>query len=247
MNVKDAVLFNLEQNRGQYVSGESIAEKLNVTRQAVSKAINALKSSGFDIVAVKNRGYKLLESCDTLSAAVIEKKTGARTFVFESVPSTGKLAAGSFFDLGECIVVANEQTDGKKNDGGNFYSPRGKGIYFSFAIPLCMPFEYIDNFRKICKDAVAEIISISCGKRAYCEDMDEVLIDGKKVSGIMVECFVNAAAMRVESAVVGIGIYTSETCFSSAYLSSVFPDDTRNNMIADIFNKIKSGIQKTGA
>lgn len=239
MNIKNAVLKRLEENRGNYVSGEIIAEESGVSRQSVSKAVGALKADGYKIDAVKNRGYMLDSGCDKISASLIADRTGARVFVYDCVSSTNEYAKKHFLDIGECIVVGNAQTEGKKKDGGRFYSPKDKGIYFSIATPVDLPFKELETLRRVCGKACAEVIAATCSQDARTVRIDEVYIGDKKVCGILTECSLNAATERVDCAVIGIGIYTSETCFADTALASVFPDDTRNNMIADIYLKIK--------
>ena len=75
MSVKERLLPLLYE-RGDYLSGEEAAELLGVSRNAVWKAVSALKADGYQIEAVTNRGYKLIDSGDVLSAAEIEKYLG---------------------------------------------------------------------------------------------------------------------------------------------------------------------------
>ena len=55
MTVKDAVLQALEGSRDTYISGEDLSRELGVSRAAVSKAVKALRSAGYEIDAVTNR------------------------------------------------------------------------------------------------------------------------------------------------------------------------------------------------
>ena len=71
MTTKDAVLAFLEKDRGRFVSGPELAEKLSLSRTAVWKAIRALEAEGHEITAVKNKGYRLETGSDRLSAAGI--------------------------------------------------------------------------------------------------------------------------------------------------------------------------------
>ncbi|MFR2521190.1 MAG: HTH domain-containing protein [Evtepia gabavorous] len=59
MQVKDRVLEALEGHRGTYFSGEALAKELQVSRNAVWKAIRQLRDQGYPIHAVSNRGYSL--------------------------------------------------------------------------------------------------------------------------------------------------------------------------------------------
>lgn len=243
MNVKNAVLRRLEDNRGRYISGESVAAELGVSRQAVSKAVAALKGEGYAVTAVNNRGYMLDSGCDMLSSDIISSRTGARCLSYESIPSTNDVAAAEFALHGECIVVSRTQTGGKRKDGGSFYSPQDKGIYLSIALPLAIGVDKIGLLRETCAEATAEVITAACGKNTQRVRCDDIYIDGKKVCGLLIECAVNAATLTVGSAVIGIGIYTFETCFSDSALGSVFPDDTRNDMISEIYLKIKAKLK----
>ena len=56
---KDKILEILKVKSGEIVSGGFIANKLNISRNAVWKNINLLKNEGYDISSIKNRGYML--------------------------------------------------------------------------------------------------------------------------------------------------------------------------------------------
>ena len=65
--LRDDVLLLLTEAEG-YLSGEGMREKLGVSRAAVSQAVRALRTDGYDIDAVTNRGYCLRARPDTLTA-----------------------------------------------------------------------------------------------------------------------------------------------------------------------------------
>lgn len=50
---KQTILRLLEQSRGVSLSGEQIAQELNISRAAVWKAVNQLKKEGYRIEAVQ--------------------------------------------------------------------------------------------------------------------------------------------------------------------------------------------------
>lgn len=240
MNIKTSVLERLETNREKYISGESLAKELGVSRQAISKAVNGLKSEGYCIYAVTNKGYMMPAECDVLSVKQITERTGTRVFLFDTIKSTNEEAAKRYLEGGECIVVSRTQSGGKRKDGGNFPSPLDKGIYFSIAIPLKIPLGKLLTLRKICGDTVAETIERTSGQTAVCKRVDEVYIGGNKVSGILIECAVIAASESTESAVIGIGIYSYYESLPTPL--PVFPDETRGGIISEIYLKIKEKI-----
>lgn len=94
MSTKERLLALLEENRGCFLSGEEAAEALGVSRTAVWKAANALRSLGYAIDAVSNKGYCLSENADILCAGGIEKHLhdgGLRIQVLPSASSTNTL------------------------------------------------------------------------------------------------------------------------------------------------------------
>ena len=68
MTTKQRLLTLLEQNKGQYFSGEELAQRFSVSRAAVWKAIQTLRQEGYAIDAATNRGYCLSLQGDILSA-----------------------------------------------------------------------------------------------------------------------------------------------------------------------------------
>ena len=79
MSVKNDIRSELEAHRGEDISGQYLAEKLGVSRNAVWKAINSLKNDGYKITSSTNKGYCLSESCDILSQSTIERLCGENT------------------------------------------------------------------------------------------------------------------------------------------------------------------------
>lgn len=237
MTVKDSVLKALEGARGEYVSGERLAETLGVSRQAVSKAVNLLIGEGYEIISAHRRGYLLDGQCDLLSPAVIAAETGARVIFERAVASTNSLAAAEYLNGGECLAVALSQTDGRRKDGGVFLSPENGGIYCSFAFPAALHVGEIDCFRADCALAAERVITACSGKEVRRVRLDEFYIGEKKTAGILVEFMLNGASARTEFAVVGIGIYTGEA-FSNE-IQPVSSKQSRNRMIVSLYRELK--------
>ena len=94
---RERILSLLEQNRGVFVSGEQIAEQLNISRNSVWKAVRALRKEGYKIAAVTNRGYNLTEDNDKLSVQGIRQylqipENACRIQVYKELPSTNLTA-----------------------------------------------------------------------------------------------------------------------------------------------------------
>ena len=81
----------LELNKGKYISGHIIGEKLGISRTAVWKAAASLKEDGFLIESAPRTGYRLSHKCDKLSAPGIKKHLENKVFditVFSHTTST---------------------------------------------------------------------------------------------------------------------------------------------------------------
>ena len=78
MTVQDHLRTLLESNKSVFLSGEEIARRLGVSRNAVWKAIKALQADGYPIQAVPNRGYCLASSSDVLSESGIRRSVDGR-------------------------------------------------------------------------------------------------------------------------------------------------------------------------
>src|SRR5690606_15879597 len=71
MDTADAVLCRLMAQPGAFVSGQELAAELGKSRNAVWKAIEALRARGCDIEAKPRRGYRLLGAPDVPDEAAV--------------------------------------------------------------------------------------------------------------------------------------------------------------------------------
>ena len=96
MDTKQQLLAYLEAHRGEYLSGETLAQQLHISRAAVWKAMGALKDAGYSIQAVRNRGYCLETDRDKLSlsgltAGLDGYGVSCQPEIQDCVPSTNAL------------------------------------------------------------------------------------------------------------------------------------------------------------
>ena len=195
MGVKEEVLRTLQENEETYISGQGLADRLNVSRHAVWKAMDKLRSEGFDIEARTNRGYRLIGACDVLSAeavaACLDKSAGFALEYSEEIDSTNNRARA----LAEAgcdewtVVLAESQTAGRGRLGKQFYSPKGGGIYMSVVV------------RPNCEVQYANMLTLAAAAA-----VNDIFVGTKKVCGILTEASVGLEEQRLRYAVVGIGI-----------------------------------------
>ena len=63
---RSAILDMLRSRTGQFVSGEELGRQLNISRTAVSKQIQKLRQSGYDIESTVSQGHRLRQLPDLL-------------------------------------------------------------------------------------------------------------------------------------------------------------------------------------
>lgn len=231
MSTKEKALRALQENGG-YLSGEALSEQLDISRAAVWKAITALREQGYEIDSVTGKGYRLVSCPDILTEEAIRSGlTGSlvtRIYTMESVDSTNneaKRRAQEGAPHGS-VFVAEEQTGGKGRLGRVWKSPPKTGLWFTLLLrPNATP-EQVTNLTLFAGLAVSRAIHALTGLPAQIKWPNDVVIEGKKVCGILTEM---AAEMEsVEYVIPGIGVNVNTESFpediawkaTSLYLST---------------------------
>lgn len=210
---QEKVIEMLLHGQGEYLSGEAMSQELGVTRTAVWKMVSQLRERGYVIDSVKNKGYSLISAPDFLNKVQISQGLEQCMFAqnihcFSSIDSTNsevkrRAVAGAESGL---LVVAEEQTAGRGRRGRSFHSPKDTGLYLSFLLrPQCTVGELSDLTPRIAV-AVAEGISACCGVETGIKWTNDLILNGKKISGILTELSLESDSDFVEYVVVGIGI-----------------------------------------
>ncbi|HWP50777.1 MAG TPA: biotin--[acetyl-CoA-carboxylase] ligase [Clostridia bacterium] len=255
MSVKKAVLAMLETHRAENISGEQMAQKLGVSRAAVWKAINSLKAQGYPISAATNRGYRLAEKSDLLSAEgirpyILSQLKDKDIIVFETIDSTNleakrrAMLGGKHFTA----IVADQQTVGRGRFGRSFFSPPGCGIYMSVLLkPTPQQLSDATLLTTAAAVAVCRAIETLTPLRPQIKWVNDIYLDGKKLCGILTEAVTDMESGVIESVVIGMGINfkQSEAALPeevAAVAGTLFGSDqpaiSRNRLVAEIFNEL---------
>ena len=191
--MKEKILRQLKQCGG-YVSGQELCETFGVSRTAVWKHIKALKEEGYVIDSVSNKGYKLVKCPDILLAEDIKSSLstswlGKTIKVMKTVDSTN-LEARRLAEAGAShgtLVTAEEQTSGKGRRGRSWVSMPGQGVWMSFVLRPDVELENSSMLTLVAALAVEKGIKDAAGIDGKIKWPNDVLINGKKVCGILTE------------------------------------------------------------
>ena len=212
MNVKDELIKNLADSGGEYVSGAALAEKLGVSRNAVWKAVNAIREEGFEVES-SPKGYKLGKNNNHLSAEVIRSGLAGtnkdRTVtVLEETDSTN-IDAKELASAGAChgsVVVADRQTAGRGRLSRGFISPPGKGLYMSVIVRPELDMKSVSMITSAAAVAAALAVEELCGCEVQIKWVNDLYMNGKKICGILTEASLDLEMKSLDYAVIGIGI-----------------------------------------
>lgn len=213
MTVKQSVLRALGEARGASVSGEVLAQSLGVSRAAVWKAIKSLQGEGYRISAGTNRGYRLEEYPDLLTAEGISAMLPLELAqldlrVFDEIDSTNLEAKRlAMTGLSRCAVIADRQTAGRGRLGRSFYSPPGCGIYTSLLLrPRPDQLADVTLLTTAAGVAVCRALQKAAGVQAEIKWVNDLYLNGKKICGILTEGVTDFESGMIESVVIGYGI-----------------------------------------
>lgn len=225
---KETVLKLLQENGGNFISGEGISEQLGITRAAVWKAVNALRRDGYEIEARKSQGYRMMDVPDRLSETEIRanlsptKLVGRKLVCFETIDSTNAYLkrAASEGVVDGTVAVADAQTSGKGRRGRSFLSPPGKGIYLSVLLrPPVAPNHLlpITGFGAV---AVCNAVERVARVRPKIKWANDLVLNGKKLCGILTELSMEGESGALQYVIMGIGINVAHT-------AEDFPEELR--------------------
>lgn len=255
MSLKENILKQLEENRGAYISGEELAQRFQVTRSAVWKAIRSLEEEGYRIQGIRKKGYALSEDTNILSAASIENYLDEDPFfkihVFKSIDSTNEAAKREALNGAEegSVWIAEEQTAGKGRKGRSFYSPPKTGIYMSLLLRPSFPPMTASLLTSVAATAVAVSLENILGVKTGIKWVNDVFLDGKKISGTLTESAMSVENNGLDYVIIGSGVNIEppEEGFPSELKSiagSVLKTgegfgDIRNRVAAEILKHLK--------
>lgn len=213
MSTKQKVLQLLEENRGEALSGQEMAETLAVSRTSVWKAIEALRQEGYRIEAGPNKGYLLPEETDILSAEAIrlhldKENSELALRVYKSIDSTNAEAKRILQEGIEqpMLLVAEEQTAGRGRLGRPFYSPHSSGLYMSLILPRVEPDSDPGLITTAAAVAVCRAIEKTTGKSPKIKWVNDLFLDQRKICGILSEGVIDFETQTIQSIIVGIGL-----------------------------------------
>ncbi len=201
------------------VSGTKIAEEISSSRSEVWRLIQQLRGLGVDVAGHPATGYQLRSFPDLLLPEILRPLLRSTIYAehlhhFYKIGSTNTAAMAAAADAAPegSVFLAEEQTAGRGRGANSWQSPRSTGIYCSVIVRPALPPSEVLVLSLAAGLAVQSAIQqVDSRVTPDLKWPNDLLIDGKKVCGILTE--MNAEATRVRYIVVGVGINVNQASF----------------------------------
>jgi len=203
-----------------YVSGQTLCERFGVSRTAVWKVIKQLEKDGYVIEAVPNRGYRLVGEQDVLSREELESRLHfrfrwiARSIYYKEVTDSTNTDAKVLAEHGAphgTLVVTASQEAGKGRRGRGWNCPAGVNVAMSVLLRPNLKPDQASMITLVQAYSVALTVEELCGLQAQIKWPNDIVVNGKKVCGILTE--MNVALDEIDYVIVGTGINVNMDVF----------------------------------
>lgn len=195
------------------LSGEQISRQLGVSRTAIWKYIESLRQQGYEIDSAPRRGYLLSRAPDVLREGEICRQIdgcilGTELICLPTTDSTNTECKRRFMNGSRegLVVISDEQSAGRGRAGHEFISPKSKGLYLTALMqPKIAPMDAV-NMTAWVAVAVCDAVEEVCGQRPGIKWTNDIILNGKKLCGILTEMEVEAETGALSYIITGIGV-----------------------------------------
>ena len=215
--MKASILSALYEADG-YVSGQQLCDKLAVSRTAVWKVMNQLKEEGYVIESVPRKGYRILERPDCITAEEVQSRLQGRlaewNLVYYDRIDSSNNEAKRMAEAGEqrtTLVLAGEQTGGKGRRGRVWVTPKDTAIAMSLLLRPSIRPEHASSVTLVMGLAIANACREFCKVDARIKWPNDIVVDGKKICGILTE--MSSEVDYINYLVIGAGINVNMESF----------------------------------
>jgi BirA family transcriptional regulator, biotin operon repressor / biotin---[acetyl-CoA-carboxylase] ligase len=209
----DELLYSLMQNMTIAVSGEKLARDLGVSHSTLVRWVDKLRAAGVEIRGELFTGFRLIRLPDVMLPQLIRQRLrtqsfGRTVYHFYRTDSTNAFAA-RLLNHGHkvpdgTVVLAEMQTAGRGRLGRSWYSEKEAGLYLSIILRPQVPPSLAALFTLAAAVAMHNAIERYTRLDVDIKWPNDLLIDGKKMCGILAE--IQAEVDLVKTLIVGVGV-----------------------------------------
>lgn len=211
LNTETLILKKFLQNREDFINGQDLADELGISRVGIWNQLEKLRGLGMEFEAVRNRGYRLISEPQTLCEPILRAwlsilEMNIALHYLQTVESTNSEAnrlLGKNYPT-PLVVISEEQTKGRGRRGRVWHSPAEGNLYASFAFQPQLPPMRMQSITLYIGLRLCDWLHTDYNIPIKIKWPNDLLINGRKVSGILTEARIDADNIR--DLVFGIGI-----------------------------------------
>ena len=193
---------------GQFHSGEALAQHFKVTRATIWNAVKHAESLGVEVFCVRGRGYKLPQAIELLDKnevlkAIGEQRAWFNLQILDEVKSTNTYLMQNKNAAHATCVAAHVQTNGKGRRGRTWVSQLGASLTFSLLWRFQCGAAALSGLSLAVGVALIRALNSLGVNDAQLKWPNDVLIEGKKLAGILIE--LQGDLEGPSAAVIGVG------------------------------------------
>jgi len=174
---------------GEFHSGEQLGETLGMSRAAINKHIQTLKSWGLDVFTVTGKGYSLSAPIQLLDEQLILSlvKQG-NVSVIPVIDSTNQYLLERMNELASgAACIAEYQQAGRGRRGRQWFSPFGANLYMSMYWRLEQGPAAAMGLSLVIGIIMAETLRSSGASDVRVKWPNDIYLNDRKLAGILVE------------------------------------------------------------
>ena len=218
----ECTLLRALLNAGKgFVSGSQLAEDMRLSRPAVWAKVKKLEESGFEIEAVRNRGYRLVNQPEILHPALLslgatDAALDMDCLYYPVLDSTNNQAERLIANghSSPFAVLSSCQTKGRGRLGREWFSGSAENLYLTVTFEPRLPAQKLQHFTlwcgiQLCR-ALSEILPEAELRIKWPNDLH---CGGRKFAGMLTEAKLDADGLKALFFGLGLNVNSNPTSF----------------------------------
>lgn len=234
---------------GEFHSGEQLGETLGMSRAAINKHIQTLKSWGLDVYTVTGKGYSLPAPIQLLDEqAILAQVEQGNVSVIPVIDSTNQYLLERMHDMPSgAACIAEYQQAGRGRRGRQWFSPFGANLYMSMYWRLEQGPAAAMGLSLVIGIIMAETLRSLGADEVRVKWPNDIYLNDRKLAGILVELTgkTGDAAQIVIGAGINLAMRTADASqINQGWINLQEAGVTvnRNELAARLINRLREAL-----
>ncbi|MEP6942321.1 MAG: biotin--[acetyl-CoA-carboxylase] ligase [Betaproteobacteria bacterium] len=241
---------------GELHSGETLASAVGMTRARVSQLLSEAENAGLSLERVRGRGYRLVDATPFLDADAVLHAIGARApgvsiEIVDSVDSTNAelLRRAAHADIHRHLLVAEWQHSGRGRRGREWTAIAGGSLTFTLGWRFEQPVGFLSALPLAVGVAIVRALDAAGVPGVGLKWPNDLVHDGAKVGGILIELAGDALGPSVVAVGVGINVRFPPAARGAIAqpvtdLASIAGAPDRNHLLAELAVELSAALER---